>query len=201
MIAPTRRRRQRPRASRAQAAGILLLLVALALAGCGGSGGDEQPTAGAPAGFTTYQASWFSISYPVGWTVSEKPNSTGGSPVISILGPNGSGGFPPQIAIGHNANYSSDFDDAMEVFRLASIGQTGAVVSDQPTQLAGAERAQRTEYTQPQQGTDGQQRTIRHVELHALTPGRTMFDVLVRAPQEDFDGAQLLQALDTFRVK
>jgi hypothetical protein len=38
------------------------------------------------------------------------------------------------------------------------------------------------------------------VEIHALTADRTMYDVLVRAPKEDFDGAQLDQALDSFRI-
>ena len=46
----------------------------------------------------------------------------------------------------------------------------------------------------------GWQVTTRLVELHAITPARTMFDVLVRAPKEDFDNAQLGKALDSFRV-
>jgi hypothetical protein len=191
-----------PRVRRPRATVILLLLaVATAASGCRNAGGDDPAAAATPTGFTTYQAPRYSIAYPAGWQLSEKPSATGGPPVLSILGPAGTGGFPPQIAVGHDTNYPSDFDDAMEVYRLTAIGQTGTVVSDQPIQLAGAERAQRTEYTEPQQDRDGQQYTIRVVDLHVLTPAHTMFDVLVRAPQEDFDGAQLTQALNTFRVK
>jgi hypothetical protein len=189
---------------RVLATAAALLALATGAAGCsfgpfGGDGGRAAPAA-PPAGFTTYQAPRFSIAYPNGWTVSEKPNSSGGPPVISILGAVGSGGFQPQIAVGHDTDYRSDFDDAMEVFRTVSIGQAGQVVADQPTTLPGAERAQRTEYTLQQQGPDGRQHTIRVVELHALTPAKTMYDVLVRAPQQDFDKAGLLRALDSFRV-
>jgi hypothetical protein len=184
-----------------RAVAALLFVLLLTAAACGGSGGDEQAAAAVPAGFATYQAARYSIAYPAGWQVSEQPNSGGGAPTVVIQGPAGAGGFAPQIAVGHNTGYSSDFDDAMEIYRLTAIGQTGTVVSDQPTQLAGAARAQRTEYTEPQQGTDGQRYTIRVVDLHALTPARTMYDVLVRAAQEDFDRAQLTKALDTFRVK
>jgi hypothetical protein len=88
----------------------------------------------------------------------------------------------------------------MEIFRTVSIGKTGTVVSDEATSLAGADRAQRTEYTEQRPGKDGQQHTIRVVEIHALTADRTMYDVLVRAPKEDFDGAQLDKALDSFRI-
>jgi hypothetical protein len=180
----------------------LAVVAASAACSSGGSGGGEEPAAPAapPAGFASYQGAGYTIAYPSGWSVSQKPNSSGGPPVISILGANGTGGFPPQIAIGHDTNYSSDFDDAMEIFRTVSIGKAGRVVSDQATKLAGAERAQRTEYTLQQQGAGGQQYTIRAIEIHALTPGRTMYDVLVRAPREDFDRAQLAKALDSFRI-
>jgi hypothetical protein len=193
------------RARRVLATTAAMLAVAVSAAACssgGGDGGGQQPAAPAapPAGFATHQGDGYTIDYPSSWTVSEKPNSSGGPPVISILGANGAGGFPPQIAIGHDTNYRSSFDDAMEIFRTVSIGKAGQVVADQPTTLPGAERAQRTEYTLQQQGTGGQQYTIRHIEIHALTPGKTMFDVLVRAPKEDFDRAQLAKALDSFRI-
>jgi hypothetical protein len=190
-----------PRAPRRRTTAMLLLVVAMAATACGRSGGDEQASAALPAGFTTYQAPLFSIAYPDGWTVSEKPNYTDGPPIVVIQGPNGSGGFAPQIAVGHDTGYGSDFDDAMEVFRIVSIGQTGTVISDQPITLVGAARAQRTEYTEPLHGTDGRQYPIRIVEVHAMTPARTMYDVLVRAPQQDFDAARLTNALDSFQVR
>jgi hypothetical protein len=180
-----------------------LLVVAVPVAGCSlfGSDGDKpEGPAQTPAGFKTHQANLYSISYPGSWTVTERPNASGGPPIVVIQGASGSGGFSPQIAVGHDTNYSSDFDDAMEIFRTVSIGKTGTVVSDQATSLAGAARAQRTEYTEQQPGKDGQQHTIRVVEIHALTADRTMYDVLVRAPKEDFDGAQLDTALDSFRI-
>jgi hypothetical protein len=165
------------------AATVLLLLVVALAAGCGTAArGEDQAPAAPSAGFASYQAARYSIAYPDGWTLSTRPNVGGGPLTVVIQGPDGSGGFAPQIAVGHDTNYASDFDDAMEVFRLVSIGQTGTVISDQPTQLAGAARAQRTEYTELQQGADGQRHTIRVVELHALTPDRTMYDVLGRAP-------------------
>jgi hypothetical protein len=191
------------RVRRMLATAAVLLVVAVGAAGCSlfGSDGDKpEGPAQAPAGFKTHQAALYSISYPDGWKVTEQPNTTGGPPIVVIQGASGSGGFSPQIAIGHDTNYSSSFDDAMEVYRTVSIGKTGTVVSDEPTNLAGAARAQRTEYTEQQPGKDGQQHTIRVVELHALTPDRTMYDVLVRAPKEDFDAAQLEKALDSFRI-
>jgi hypothetical protein len=190
-----------PRAPRPLVAAALLFVLVIVAAACGGSGGDGQAAAAAPTGFATYQAPRYSIAYPTGWTVSERPNAGGGPPTVVIQGPNGAGGFAPQIAVGHDTDYASAFDDALEAYRLTAIGQTGTVVSDQPVELDGAERAQRTEYTEPQQGSDGQQYTIRVIDLHALTAARTMYDVLVRAPKEDFDGAQLAAALGTFRVK
>jgi hypothetical protein len=191
------------RVRRMLATTAVLLVVAAGVAGCSpfGSDGDKpEGPAPPPAGFKTHQASLYSISYPESWTVTEKPDSGGGPPIVLIQGAGGSGGFSPQIAVGHDTNYSSDFDDAMEIFRTVSIGKTGTVVSDEATSLAGAARAQRTEYTEQQPGKDGQQHTIRVVEIHALTADRTMYDVLVRAPKEDFDGAQLDQALDSFRI-
>ena len=191
------------RARQMLATTAVLLAVAVAAAGCSlfGSDGDKpEGPAETPAGFKTHQANLYSISYPDSWTVTEKPNSSGGPPIVVIQGASGSGGFSPQIAVGHDTNYSSNFDDAMEIFRTVSIGKTGTVVSDEATDLAGAARAQRTEYTEQQPGKDGQQHTIRVVEIHALTADRTMYDVLVRAPKEDFDGAQLDQALDSFRI-
>jgi hypothetical protein len=189
------------RARRMLATTVVLLVVAGAAAGCSGSDGDKPAgPAPAPTGFKTHQASLYSISYPESWKVTEKPNPSGGPPILVIQGASGSGGFSPQIAVGHDTNYSSDFDDAMEIYRTVSIGKAGTVVSDQATSLAGADRAQRTEYTEQQPGQDGQQHTIRVVEVHALTADRTMYDVLVRAPKEDFDGAQLDKALDSFRI-
>jgi hypothetical protein len=198
VVGSLRRWMPAPSAPRTRATAALLFVLAVATAACGGSGGEQQAV---PVGFTTYQAARYSIAYPAGWMSSERPNTAGGPPTVVIQGPNGSGGFAPQIAIGHDTDYASDFDDALEVFRLVAVGQTGTVVSDQPIQLAGAARAQRTEYTEPNQGTDGQQYTIRIVEIHTLTADRTMYDVLVRAPQQDFDRAQLLTALNSFQVR
>jgi hypothetical protein len=184
---------------------LVTLLVALVLGGCGllpGGDGDDAPRgpAATPAGFAAHTGPTFTIAHPQGWTKTNRPDDKGGPPVLLIQGPEGAGGFPPQIAVGHDTNYSSDFDDAMEIFRTIAIGKTGRVVADAPVRLAGAARAQRTEYTETQSGSDGRSYTIRVVELHALTPDRTMFDVLVRAPAEDFEAARLAQALDSFRV-
>lgn len=178
-----------------------LTVLAVVAAGCSsGSGSDQQAQAAPPAGFATYQGPTYTIAYPQGWQVTTKPNSGGGPPTVVITGPAGAGGFQPVVAVGHDTNYASSFDDALEIFRTVSIGKTGQVLSDQPTTLQGAQQAQRTEYTEQQPGTNGQAYTLRLVELHAITPARTMFDVLVRAPKEDFDNAQLGKALDSFRI-
>ena len=178
-----------------------LTVVAVVAAGCSsGSGNDQQAPAAVPAGFATYQGPTYTIAYPQGWQVTTKPNTGGGPPTVLITGPAGTGGFQPVVAVGHDTNYASDFHDALEIFRTVAIGKTGQVITDQPTNLHGAQQAQRTEYTEQQPGSDGQAYTLRLVELHAITPGRTMFDVLVRAPKQDFDTAQLNQALDSFRI-
>jgi hypothetical protein len=193
------RRLKVPGPARLLAAAVAVL--ALTAAGC--SSGHDQPSSKAaapPAGFATYRGPTYTIAYPTGWQPSQQPNPGGGPATVVITGPPGAGGFTPQIAVGHDTNYASDFDDALAVFRTVSIGKTGRVVSDQPTRLAGAAKAQRTEYTETHQGTDGRSYTVRLVELHAITPNRTMFDVLVRAPDQDFAGAQLGQALDSFRI-
>jgi hypothetical protein len=178
-----------------------LMVLAVVAAGCSsGSGNDQAAPAAPPHGFATYQGPTYTIAYPQGWQVTTKPNSGGGPPTVLITGPQGTGGFQPVVAVGHDTDYASSFDDALEVFRAVSIGKTGQVTSDQPTTLQGAEQAQRTEYTEQQPGANGQAYTLRLVELHAITPARTMFDVLVRAPKEDFDSAQLGKALDSFRI-
>jgi hypothetical protein len=179
------------------------LLVAVAAAGC--SSGKQQAPAGqapaaAPAGFATYQGPTYTIAYPTGWQVTQQPTSTGGPPSTLITGPIGPGGFHPIIGVGHDTNYGSEFSDAMELFRTTAIGKAGHLIADQPTKLAGAAKAQRTEYTIQQPGTDGQAYTIHVVELHAITPARTMFDVLVRAPEQSFDRTVLGNALDSFRI-
>jgi hypothetical protein len=187
---------------RTRAAAPLLLLALVLASGCGGPSGHEQPTAAAlPAGFATYQGPTYTIGYPKGWQVTQQPTSTGGPPSTLIKGPIGPGGFHPIIGVGHDTNYASDFNDAMELFRTVSIGKGGHLVTDQPTSWPGAAKAQRTEYTIQQPGTDGQAYTIRVIELHAITPARTMFDVLVRAPEQAFDRALLSKALDSFRVR
>src|SRR6266545_2487248 len=190
----------------ARRAGRLLaaaLLLTVAAAGCS-SGKDKSPASQAPAtpaaGFATYQGPTYTITYPQGWQVTQQPTSTGGPPSTLIKGPIGAGGFHPIIAVGHDTNYSSDFNDAMELFRTAGIGKGGRLVADQPTSWPGAAKAQRTEYTIQQPGTDGQAYTIHVIELHAITPARTMFDVLVRAPEQSFDRALLGKALDSFRI-
>jgi hypothetical protein len=194
------------RSIRARRAGRLLaaaLLVTMAAAGCS-SGKDKSPAsqAAAPpaAGFATYQGPTYTIAYPQGWQVTQQPTSTGGPPSTLIKGPIGPGGFHPIIGVGHDTNYSSDFNDAMELFRTAAIGKSGHLVTDQATSWPGAAKAQRTEYTIQQPGTDGQAYTIRVIELHAITPARTMFDVLVRAPEQNFDQAVLGKALESFRI-
>ena len=194
------------RSTGARRAGRLLaaaLLVTVAAAGCSGGGKDKAPAgqaAAPPTGFATYQGPTYTIAYPQGWQVSQQPTSTGGPPSTLIKGPVGPGGFHPIIGVGHDTNYSSDFNDAMELFRTTAIGKAGHLVNDQATSWPGAAKAQRTEYTIQQPGTDGQAYTIHVVELHAITPARTMFDVLVRAPEQNFDRAVLGKALDSFRI-
>ncbi len=192
-----------PRARRVLTLTATLLVVAVAAGGCS-SGKDKSPASQAPAappaGFATYQGPTYTIAYPQGWQVTQQPTSTGGPPSTLITGPIGPGGFHPIIGVGHDTNYASEFSDAMELFRTTAIGKAGHLITDQPTKLAGAAKAQRTEYTIQQPGTDGQAYTIRVVELHAITPARTMFDVLVRAPEQAFDRTVLSNALDSFRI-
>jgi hypothetical protein len=188
----------------ARRAGRLLSAALLVVAAAACSSGKDEPPSGQaaapPAGFATYQGPTYTIGYPQGWQVTQKPTSTGGPPSTLITGPVGPGGFHPIIGVGHDTNYASDFNDALELFRTVSIGKGGHVVADQPTSLPGAAKAQRTEYTIQQPGTDGQAYSIHVIELHAITPARTMFDVLVRAPEQAFDRALLTKALDSFRI-
>jgi hypothetical protein len=188
-----------PRAGRRWLLAAAAVLLAAAGSGCGGRQQPGRP-ASPPAGFATYHGPAYTVAYPAAWRPSHRPNPGGGPATLLVTGPAGAGGFTPQLAVGHDTGYASGFDDALAAFRTVAVGRTGQVVSDRPVRLAGAARAQRTEYTERRRGADGRDWTIRLVELHAITPARTMFDVLVRAPDQDFANAKLDQTLDSFRI-
>jgi hypothetical protein len=182
---------------RAQAALGALLTVMLAT-GCSLLSERTPP---APAGFTTYKGAGFTIAYPQGWTIRQTTDQTG-LPVTSIYGPAGTAGFSPQIAIGRGSDQNASFGLLMDTFREGMKAQGYRILSDRPVKLHGARDAQLTELvSSPQQSTRGETAVIRDVHLHVLDRRRVLYDVLVRAPEQDFDAAKLRAALDTFRLR
>ena len=106
------------------------------------------------------------------------------------------------IAIGRGPDQNASFGLLMDTFREAMKAQGYRIVSDRPFKLHGARDAQLTELvSSPQQSTRGEMAVIRDVHLHVLDRHRVLYDVLVRAPEQDFDAAKLRVALDTFRLR
>jgi hypothetical protein len=188
--------------------GALAACVALAACG-GGSDGDgegkrEQAAVKAPAvpsGFTLRRGPDYAFVHPSSWKVEPERKEPNGS-IQSVYGPAGESGLPPQIAVGRTPRDKGSFDLALKAFRADSqvARARWKVISERPVELAGATNARLIEARYLQATPKKTTEAVRTIDLLVRTEGGTQLNLLVRAPENDFDRARLRAVVDSLRV-
>jgi hypothetical protein len=194
---------------RAALAGLLAASVALTACGGGDDDGDdsgERPAASVPApsvpsGFSLRRGQDYAFVYPSSWKVQPERKEPRGS-IQSVLGPAGESGLPPQIAVGRTPRDSGSFDQALKAFRADSqvTRARWKVTAEHPVKLAGATDARLIEASYLQPTPKKTTETVRTIDLLVRTERGTQLNLLVRAPETDFDRARLRAVVDSFRV-
>jgi hypothetical protein len=173
---------------------LSMTLLALALAACGGGGSDKS--ASTPKGFKTMNGPGYSFAYPSDWkTLDDVAGARGAQ------GPSGTGGLAPQAAVGQG-KITSSLDLAVDGFktdnRVRRAGWT--VVKESDYKLDGAKGARMIEATF-KEVTGTTTTPVRTIDVLVQTDKGQALDLLLRAPDADFDKARLREVLDTFRLK
>jgi hypothetical protein len=181
---------------------LLVLLSVAAAAGCGGGGGSSHGSgeAGAlpklPAGFARYDVSGVSFGHPTGWTFA---HDTAG--LIEYYGAQGTGGFPPQVALGSGPARNSLADSVKLHKGLQKVRHRDyRVTEDRDVRVAGAAGAHRiaAEYSLQRPGHPAAK--VREIDLLVLTRDGRQLDFFVRAPVDAYAGGQLDTILGTLHL-
>jgi hypothetical protein len=185
------------------------LAMSAALAGCGGGSdddgnGEKRPSVQAPAvpsGFALRRGPDYVYVHPSSWKVQPERKEPNGS-IQSVYGPAGERGLPPQIAIGRTPRDEGSFELALKTFRADHqvARARWKVISERPIKLAGATNARLIEARYLQPTPKRTTEPVRTIDLLVRTEGGTQLDLLVRAPEKDFDRARLRAVVDSFRV-
>jgi hypothetical protein len=180
---------------------LIVATIALALgAGCGG--GEAAPPAAVPEGFRELRGADWTLAHPAGWSVSPRRAGSGGGTVSEVLGPPGSAGLPPQVVVGRSQRAPGDLDAAALELKTDNRVRRSrwTVLSEQPVEIAGARAARLIEARYLEVAGESTE-PVRTVDLLVRTPEGAQLDLLVRAPEDDFDRSGLRTVLQTFRVR
>lgn len=183
---------------------ILCGVLAVSVAACGGGDDDAKPRASAPpapAGWVVKRGPDYAFAHPPGWKVQRERREPRGT-IQSVYGPAGRGGLPPQIAVGRTPDDESSFELALRAFRADSQISRARwkVLSERRVKLAGASDARMIEARYLQATPKKTTEPVRTIDLLVRTEGGTQLDLLVRAPEAEFDAARLRAVVDSFRV-
>jgi hypothetical protein len=185
------------------------LAISAALAACGG-GSDEDDGKGdratvkapaVPSGFALRRGPDYAFVHPSSWKVQPERKEPNGS-IQSVYGPAGESGLPPQIAVGRTPRDKGSFELALKAFRADSqvARARWKVISERPVELAGATDARLIEARYLQATPKKTTEPVRTIDLLVRTEGGTQLNLLVRAPEKDFDRARLRAVVDSLRV-
>jgi hypothetical protein len=181
------------------------LSATLAIAGCGGGNDDDDRpqavNAPVPSGFSLKRGPDYAFAYPSSWKVQPERRESRGS-IQSVLGPAGTGGLPPQIAVGRTPDDKGSFDMALRTWKADNQIRRARfkIVSERAMKLEGATDARLIEARYLQATPEKTTEMVRTLDLLVRTKSGTQLDLLVRAPEGDFDKARLRAVVDSFRV-
>ena len=182
---------------------IAALLSGVVVAGCGGDGDQPAPAAPgaeAPAGFVTVKGPDYALAHPKGFKELPEQREEGGS-TRSLVGAEGPTGFPPQVAIGRTARDKGSFGLAVEALKADNRVRRAEwkIVSEKPLSLEGAAEARMIEarYVEPTESGD---QPIRTIDVLVRTKAGAQLDVLLRAPEQDFEASGLRKVPATLRI-
>jgi hypothetical protein len=181
------------------------LAATLAIAGCGGGSDDhDRPqtvNAPVPSGFSLKRGPDYEFAHPSSWEVQPQRRESKGS-IQSVLGPAGTGGLPPQIAVGRTPDDKGSFDMALRTWKADNQIRRARfkIVSERAVKLDGASDARLIEARYLQATPEKTTEMVRTLDLIVRTTSGTQLALLVRAPEGDFDKARLRAVVDSFRV-
>jgi hypothetical protein len=175
---------------------LAVSLLALAGAGCGGSHPPAAPPK-LPPGYARYAASGVSFDHPAAWT---RANDAPG--LIEFYGAQGTGGFPPQVAIG-SGKARNDLSQVVQYHRdTQKIRYPDyRVLAERAVTLPGAKGAHRIDAEYTLQRPQHPEAKVREIDLLVLTEDGRQLDFFVRGPVADFTAARLGTIFDSFRLQ
>lgn len=184
--------------ARAFLTSLLLAAAAALLAACGGGGDDLTGDPEVPEGYATYRGSGVSFAYPEGWQVEER-RTAAGAPEVRITAPDRArtpaGLIRLAITPGAGERFESFVDQRRVVVEDANGGK---IESDEPVELAGAERALRAKTTYPPgQGTDPVE--VRTQSLDVLR-GDDIVILTAASPDREDVGLDPAVVISSFRL-
>jgi hypothetical protein len=174
---------------------LVLIATALVLAGCGGDDETAAPSS-APKGFTVLDGKSYTFAYPSGWTRIAATNTLGAQ------GPKDAKGLAPQVAVAAGPGPGVSLDLAVEGFKGDNkIRRAGwKVTHEQDFKLPGASEARLIE-ARFDAVTGDTTTPVRSIDVLARDADGNQYDMIVRAPEADFDRLRLREVVDTFRIK
>jgi hypothetical protein len=183
-------------------AAMIVLLAALAALGAGCGGSDDSAAPPVPEGYRELRGPDWTLAHPAGWSVEAARRGSGGGSVREVLGTPGSTGLPPQVVVGRSQQAAGDLEAAALELKTDNRVRRSrwTVLSEKPVEVAGARAARMIEARYLEVAGAGTA-PVRTVDLLVRTPDGAQLDVLVRAPEADFDRSGLRKVLETFRVR
>ncbi len=180
---------------------MAVLLSGLVLGACGGGDDGGSLETDVPQGFKLLKGPDYALAYPAAFKALPERKSENGSS-RSFVGADGASGFPPQVAIGRTPEDSGAFKLALEAFKADNRVRRWEwkILSERSVKIEGAQHARMFEASYNEKGDDGPQ-PIRTIDLLVRSKGGTQFDILLRAPEADFDRAGLRKIIDTLKVR
>ena len=181
---------------------MVALLAGLVVAGCGGGDGEKAtaPSTEVPPNFTLLEGPGYALAHPKGFKELPEQREEGGS-TRSLVGAEGPTGFPPQVAVGRTARDTGSFGLAVEALKADNRVRRAEwkIVSEKPLSLEGAEEARMIEarYVEPTEAGD---QPIRTIDVLVRTKAGAQLNVLLRAPESDFEASGLRKVPATLRI-
>jgi hypothetical protein len=160
----------------------------LVIAGCGGG---TEPAA-VPDGFERLDGPAFTFAHPSGWSRVETGD------LLGAQGAKGTAGLEPQAVVGSQKTPGGSLDIIINAFKTDAMTRRAnwKIVREERVDVEGAEDARLTEARYDEGSTP-----VRTIDLHVMAEDGTLYNLLVRAPEADFERLRLREVIDTFRLK
>jgi hypothetical protein len=173
---------------------LAAMTVALPVGAC-----SSQDTPEAPPGYVGYRGDGYTFARPTGWQET-RTSDEAGAPMVEFHGaPDAQGAFRGQLIMARRDHFSGTMADQLAQVRMLNNVNGRRILADGPVKVPGAREGRWIEAAYDDSSSGAAVR-VRIVDVYAFSPKGTMFDLVARAQESEFERTGLRQALDTFRV-